>query len=322
MSLLLDALRRKSAERPIEDDEQQRVDVVPAALGYPRVSVRPPPPSLRTLVAYGGVAILIGFLAVFIAILWLAPPARTNQALRAVPAPQVGGASAPVNTTPTSPGPTPSGPPPASPGGATTSSSPPGRDNPVPTRGISAPAGSPPAAPLARISPPTTAAPAPLPAPAPAPGGGQSASTPSTATAVPSSSRRSPAQAPVTPEAADRRAASVSADPFELARFGVAASPRSTAVAATSIQKRRSAVSPRQTRRPGRDAPQEPPREFDATLETILYSPERKLAIIEGRIVQIGDDIRGARIIDITPEAVFLRDAGGVVSTLSLGRGR
>jgi hypothetical protein len=80
-----------------------------------------------------------------------------------------------------------------------------------------------------------------------------------------------------------------------------------------------SAAASKQTPRRARDAGPQPRREFDATLETILHSPERRLAIIDGRIVQIGDEIRGSRIVDITPRAVFLRDAAGVTRTLSLG---
>jgi hypothetical protein len=58
---------------------------------------------------------------------------------------------------------------------------------------------------------------------------------------------------------------------------------------------------------------------FDASLGTILYSPDRQLAIIDGRIVGLGDEIRGARIVDITPAAVSLRDAQGKLRRLSLG---
>jgi hypothetical protein len=46
------------------------------------------------------------------------------------------------------------------------------------------------------------------------------------------------------------------------------------------------------------------------------------LAIVDGRIVEVGDEIRGARIVDITPGAVLLRDASGATRTLSLAAGR
>jgi len=53
-------------------------------------------------------------------------------------------------------------------------------------------------------------------------------------------------------------------------------------------------------------------------LGTILYSPDRRLAIIDGRIVGPGDDVRGARVVDITPDAVLLRDAQGRLRRLPL----
>jgi hypothetical protein len=34
---------------------------------------------------------------------------------------------------------------------------------------------------------------------------------------------------------------------------------------------------------------------FDASLQAILFGPERRLAIVDGRIVGKGDDIKGAR---------------------------
>jgi hypothetical protein len=53
------------------------------------------------------------------------------------------------------------------------------------------------------------------------------------------------------------------------------------------------------------------PAPFDVALGTILYAPNRQLAIIDGRIVQSGDDVKGARVVDITPTRVLLRDADG-----------
>ena len=70
-----------------------------------------------------------------------------------------------------------------------------------------------------------------------------------------------------------------------------------------------------------RAAPAETPLPFDATLGTILYSPDRKLAIIDGRIVGIGDEVRGARVTDITPSAVLLRDPQGRLRRLALSPG-
>jgi hypothetical protein len=80
---------------------------------------------------------------------------------------------------------------------------------------------------------------------------------------------------------------------------------------------------PRQLRdRVEREVPARNPPEFDARLETILYSPDRKLAIVDGRIVQVGDEIPGARIVDITPGVVFVRDSTGEERTLLLAAGR
>jgi hypothetical protein len=60
---------------------------------------------------------------------------------------------------------------------------------------------------------------------------------------------------------------------------------------------------------------------FDAVLGTILYSPDRKLAIIDGRVVAVGDDVRGARIVEITAASVMLRDAQGRLRQLTLSNG-
>ena len=60
---------------------------------------------------------------------------------------------------------------------------------------------------------------------------------------------------------------------------------------------------------------------FDAALGTILYSSDRKLAIIDNRIVEVGDEVRGARVTEITPGAVMLRDAQGRLRRLTLGAG-
>jgi hypothetical protein len=62
-----------------------------------------------------------------------------------------------------------------------------------------------------------------------------------------------------------------------------------------------------------------PPTPLDATLGTILYSTDRRLAIIDGRILGRGDEVKGARIVDITPTTVLLRDAQGRLRSLTLG---
>jgi hypothetical protein len=71
----------------------------------------------------------------------------------------------------------------------------------------------------------------------------------------------------------------------------------------------------------GAGAPAETALGFEAVLGTILYSPDRKLAIIDGRIVGPGDEIRGARIVEITPASVLLRDERGRLRRLTLASG-
>jgi hypothetical protein len=60
---------------------------------------------------------------------------------------------------------------------------------------------------------------------------------------------------------------------------------------------------------------------FDAVLGTILYSADRKLAIIDNRIVGVGDEVRGARVVEITAGGVLLRDGVGRLRRLGLDAG-
>ncbi|MBZ5555681.1 MAG: hypothetical protein LAO77_00250 [Acidobacteriia bacterium] len=69
---------------------------------------------------------------------------------------------------------------------------------------------------------------------------------------------------------------------------------------------------------PPRDA-RETTERFDADLGTILYSAERRLAIVDGHIVGVGDDVRGARVVEIEPASVLLRDGNGRLRRLTLG---
>ncbi len=59
----------------------------------------------------------------------------------------------------------------------------------------------------------------------------------------------------------------------------------------------------------GPDAGSGPP--FQAELQTILYGNERRLAVIDGHIVQAGDEVRGARVVAITATSVVVRDVSG-----------
>jgi hypothetical protein len=71
-----------------------------------------------------------------------------------------------------------------------------------------------------------------------------------------------------------------------------------------------------------RSAPNNPVREtvlpFNGVLETILYGPERRLAIVNGRIVQTGDAISGSRVVEITETALVLRNRDGSLRRLAL----
>jgi hypothetical protein len=67
--------------------------------------------------------------------------------------------------------------------------------------------------------------------------------------------------------------------------------------------------------------PPEPPTPFDASLGSILYSPDRRLAIVDGRILSVGDEVKGARIVDISQNTVLLRDSQGRLRILTLGSG-
>ena len=53
-------------------------------------------------------------------------------------------------------------------------------------------------------------------------------------------------------------------------------------------------------------------------LTSILYSPERKIAIIDDQMLRLGDRIRGARLIGLTRESARLLRKGKIID-LSLG---
>jgi hypothetical protein len=58
---------------------------------------------------------------------------------------------------------------------------------------------------------------------------------------------------------------------------------------------------------------------LEVAVGSILYAPDRRLAIVDGRIVSAGDEVHGARVVDILPGAVLLRDAQGRLRRLALG---
>jgi hypothetical protein len=46
--------------------------------------------------------------------------------------------------------------------------------------------------------------------------------------------------------------------------------------------------------------------EPELRIDSILFSPERRLAVVNGRIARAGDRIAGSRIVDIQPRAVVV----------------
>ncbi|MCC7416339.1 MAG: hypothetical protein IT176_04295 [Acidobacteria bacterium] len=59
-----------------------------------------------------------------------------------------------------------------------------------------------------------------------------------------------------------------------------------------------------------------------ATLGSILFSPDRKLAMIDGQIVEAGDDIGGQTVVEIGQTTVTMRDGDGRLRRLSLRVGK
>jgi hypothetical protein len=177
------------------------------------------------------------------------------------------------------------------------------------------------------VQPPVTVPPAVAPQPPPAPAVARSA------VVQPPSVMRSPAVAPpgtpspvVPPPVARLPVAPPPIPPKPVERSSVASSavpPRPVRRAVQpSAGESGEAVSPPQAEREAlsyRMPASEIALPFDAVLGTILYAPERKLAIVDGRIVQTGDDINGARVVEITPTTVLLRDARGRLRRLGLG---
>jgi len=113
------------------------------------------------------------------------------------------------------------------------------------------------------------------------------------------------------------------AQPAEPPKAATVTSPSVPGERAERAESARREEPPQREATPSRQREQtsEPaPLPFDAALGTILYAPDRKLAIIDGRIVQPGDDVRGAQVVEISPAAVLLRDAQGRLHRLALGR--
>jgi hypothetical protein len=133
---------------------------------------------------------------------------------------------------------------------------------------------------------------------------------------------REPAFAPPAPRGSEPDAAPVAprdnppASPAQVATTS-SESPRASPPAVAVSRPRRSA--PPATKPGERPEPIEPA-PFDATLESILYAPDRRLAIVDGRIIGIGDFVHRARVVDITQTAVTLEDSRGRLVQLTAGR--
>lgn len=54
-----------------------------------------------------------------------------------------------------------------------------------------------------------------------------------------------------------------------------------------------------------------PPNDQDPVVHSILFSPQRKLAVIQGRIYKVGDRVGRSEIVDIERAAVVIKTASG-----------
>jgi hypothetical protein len=145
---------------------------------------------------------------------------------------------------------------------------------------------------------------------------------PPVVTASPSIANRTPPVVPPSPPVAASKTP-VMAPPTAIAPPAVAAreEPRQPSAVVTPPARGTPARVGQEPARARGPTPPEVALPFDAVLGTILYSPDRKLAIIDGRIVGPGDEIRGARILEITPGAVILRDGVGRLRQLTMTSG-
>jgi hypothetical protein len=58
------------------------------------------------------------------------------------------------------------------------------------------------------------------------------------------------------------------------------------------------------------------PAEPELVLNSVLYSESRKLAMVNGRTVRIGQQIAGVTVLDIRPDAIVVRSLSGGVRTI------
>jgi hypothetical protein len=88
---------------------------------------------------------------------------------------------------------------------------------------------------------------------------------------------------------------------------------------AREVPTRRVQLSAPQPPPPPQARPASDPLPFDAALSSILFSADRQLAIIDGRVVGRGDAVRDATVVEISAGVVLLRDAQGRLRRLSTG---
>jgi len=69
------------------------------------------------------------------------------------------------------------------------------------------------------------------------------------------------------------------------------------------------------------DSVPEPIPDADPVVGTILYSSDRRAAVVDGRIVRIGDMVGTSRVVDILPKAVILDSPEGGRRILEMKRG-
>ena len=59
-----------------------------------------------------------------------------------------------------------------------------------------------------------------------------------------------------------------------------------------------------------------PAAEPELVLNSVLYSPARRLAMVNGRTVRVGGRIGGLTVVDILPDAIVVESASGEVRTI------
>jgi hypothetical protein len=74
--------------------------------------------------------------------------------------------------------------------------------------------------------------------------------------------------------------------------------------------------------RANRSTPSNAPAPVSLSLTSILWSADRRLAIVEGQVLGVGDSIAGMKIVEIQPDRVILRDRAGRLRRAELRRPR